>query len=100
MENDKTSNRRNRDLQEILVTSDNSGQLGNIFFWDPKNGSQLAAYKGGTTAPNTLCYNVGSTFLLSANPNKPLLKSDIFLLRAGPKEISNFKRVQLVTFIT
>ena len=62
-----------RTLQEILVTSDNSGQLGNIFFWDPKTGSQLAAYKGGITAPNTLCYNVGNTFLLSAHPSKPLL---------------------------
>ena len=73
MENTKSLNRQRRNLQEILITADNSGQLGNIFFWDPKNGSQLAAYKGGTSAPNTLCYNVGRTFLISANPNKPLL---------------------------
>lgn len=65
--------RQRRSVQEILVTADNSGQLGNIFLWDSKTGSQLAAYKGGVTAPNTLCYNVGNTYLLSACPNKPLL---------------------------
>ena len=59
-------NRANKSLQETLVTADESGQLGNIFLWDPKTGSQLAAYKGGTTAPNTLCYNVGNSYLLSA----------------------------------
>ena len=65
--------RQKRSVQEILVTADNTGMLGNIFLWDSKTGSQLATYKGGVTAPNTLCYNVGKTFLLSASPNKPLL---------------------------
>ena len=64
---------RSHSGQEILVTADDNGQLGNICLWDPKTGSQLAVYKGGITAPNTLCYNVGNTFLLSAQPNKPLL---------------------------
>ena len=71
--NNQSYYRNCRSAQEILVTADSSGQLGNICFWDQKTGSQLAAYKGGITAPNTLCYNVGKTFLLSAHPNKPLL---------------------------
>ena len=58
---------------EILITSEATGQLANICLWDPKTGSQLAAFKGGITAPNSLCFNVGKTFLLSAHPTKPLL---------------------------
>ena len=73
MENALSYNRLNKSLQETLITADESGQLGNIFLWDPKTGSQLAAYKGGSTASNTLCYNVGNTYLLSAHPTKPLL---------------------------
>ena len=73
MENNLQMYRKGKNLEEILITADESGQLGNIFLWDPKTGSQLAAYKGGTTASNTLCYNLGSTYLLSAHPSKPLL---------------------------
>ena len=77
MENTLKSSSLSRSLQETLVTADESGQLGNIFLWDPKTGSQLTAYKGHTTAPNTLCYNVGNTYLLSAHPSKP--NNSIFL---------------------
>ena len=65
--------RSNYCVHEILLTSDSTAQAANICVWDPNTGSQLAAFKGGITACNTLCYNVGRTFLLSAHPSKPLL---------------------------
>ena len=65
--------RSNYNVHEILLTSDSTAQAANICMWDPNTGSQLAAFKGGITAANTLCYIVGRTFLLSAHPSKPLL---------------------------
>lgn len=57
---------------EVLLTSDSSGQLWNCCVWDPNTGSTLTMYKGGVSSPNSLCL-VGEDYILSAQPDKPLL---------------------------
>jgi len=57
---------------EVLLTSDSVGQVCNTCAWDPVTGSSLHQWKGGTSIPHSLSL-VGSDYLLSGQPNKPLL---------------------------
>jgi len=57
---------------EVLVSSDTSGQMWNLGVWDPETGTILTTYKGGATVPGTFC-RVGGDYFLSANKDKPLL---------------------------
>ncbi|CAN8001743.1 unnamed protein product [Ixodes hexagonus] len=58
---------------ECVFTSDATGQLFNICVWDIVSGSVLAQYKGNTSGPRTLCL-LGSDYLVSAQPEKPVLQ--------------------------
>jgi len=60
------------DKYEVLLTSDTSGIVGNISVWNHTTGSFLHQFKGNTSAINTVC-QVGSDYVLSAPPDKPLL---------------------------
>lgn len=57
---------------EVLMTSDRSGQMWNACVWDPETGSALSSFKGAVSSAGTLCV-MGNTFLVSGNPDKPLL---------------------------
>jgi len=57
---------------EILMTSDSCGQMANVSVFDSENGSLLTNFKGFTSGFGSLCV-MANTFLLSANPSKPLL---------------------------
>lgn len=58
---------------ECVFTSDATGQLFNACAWDVVSGSVLAQYKGNTSGPRTLCM-LGSDYLVSAQPEKPVLQ--------------------------
>lgn len=58
---------------ECVFTSDATGQLFNACAWDVVSGSVLAQYKGNTSGPRTLCM-LGSEYLVSAQPEKPVLQ--------------------------
>ncbi len=57
---------------EVLLTSESSGQMCNLALWDPATGSSLRSYKGNVTRSRTATL-VGNSFLVSAQPSKPLL---------------------------
>ncbi|XP_064486508.1 WD repeat-containing protein 18-like [Ornithodoros turicata] len=59
---------------ECIFTSDSDEKLWNICAWDIVTGSVLKIYKGESSAPRTLCI-IGSDYLISANPNKPVLQT-------------------------
>jgi pre-rRNA-processing protein IPI3 len=62
------------DTVEIVLTSDSSDQLWNACVWDPRAGTTLMTYKGGSASPHTLCL-LGNDYLLAAEPNKPIIRS-------------------------
>ncbi|KAK2169879.1 hypothetical protein LSH36_6g05065 [Paralvinella palmiformis] len=57
---------------EVLLTTETTGQLCNICVWDTKSGTQLLTYKGGSSAPRTLCL-LQQDYIISAVHNKPIL---------------------------
>ena len=57
---------------EILLSSEATGQMWNICLWDPQTGSTLKTYKGHASKAKTTGF-VSNTFLVSAQPTKPLL---------------------------
>lgn len=57
---------------EVLLTGETSGQLWNLAAWDPQSGSTLTTFKGSVSASRTFTL-LADTFLISAQPNKPLL---------------------------
>jgi len=57
---------------EVLLSGDTSGQVCNTAAWDPNTGSCLHQWKGGSSVPRSVCL-VGQDYLLSGQPNKPLL---------------------------
>ena len=57
---------------EVLLTSEDTGQMWNICVWDPSTGSTLKTYKGSATKAKTAGF-ISNTFLVSAQPSKPLL---------------------------
>lgn len=57
---------------EVLLSSEATGQMFNVCVWDPATGSNLRIYKGNATKSRTLT-TVGNSFLVSGQPNKPLL---------------------------
>lgn len=58
---------------EVVVTSENSGQLWNFCVWDPLTGASLRVFKGGISAAHTLC-TAGGDYLISAQKDKPILQ--------------------------
>lgn len=57
---------------EVLVSGEHSGQMCNLSVWDPSTGTNLRIYKGNSTRAKTLSF-LGNTFVVSGQPNKPLL---------------------------
>ena len=57
---------------EILLSSEATGQMWNICLWDPQTGATLKTYKGHASKPKTTGF-ISNTFLVSAQPTKPLL---------------------------
>ena len=57
---------------ETLFTSDKSGQLWNACVWNPDTGSTLTTFKGSVSSKGTLTV-LGKSWLVSGNPDKPLL---------------------------
>lgn len=57
---------------EILVSGEITGQMCNLSIYDPTTGTNLRIYKGNSTKPKTLCF-LGNSFVVSGQPNKPLL---------------------------
>ncbi|XP_069686456.1 WD repeat-containing protein 18-like isoform X1 [Periplaneta americana] len=58
---------------EVVITSENSGQLWNACVWDPRVGTSLMTYKGGGVAsPHSLCL-LGKDYLVMGDNSKPLL---------------------------
>ena len=57
---------------EVLLSSEASGQMWNMCVWDPATGSALKTFKGSATKSRTTAF-LGNTFLVSGQPNKPLL---------------------------
>nr|XP_022316779.1 WD repeat-containing protein 18-like [Crassostrea virginica] len=57
---------------EILLTSEVTGQLWNVCVWDPESGTSVVTFKGGTSAPHGLAV-LGHQYLVSASPTKPVL---------------------------
>jgi len=57
---------------EVLLTGDSSGQGCNTSAWDPVTGSCLHQWRGGASLPRSVCL-VGDDYLISGQPNKPLL---------------------------
>jgi len=54
------------------MASESSGLLWNLAVWDPDTATILTTYKGSSTVPHTLAL-VGQDYLVSAQPDKPLL---------------------------
>ena len=61
-----------RNKGEVLVSSESKGQMWNTGVWDPETGTLLTSYKGGSTLNRTLSL-VGTDYMVSAHPDKPLL---------------------------
>jgi len=57
---------------EVLLTSEKSGQLWNLGIFDPETGTLLTSFKGNSTLSHTVSL-VGNDYILSAQPDKPLL---------------------------
>nr|XP_006825898.1 PREDICTED: WD repeat-containing protein 18-like [Saccoglossus kowalevskii] len=57
---------------EVVLSSDISGQMWNSCIWDPHTGTSLMSYKGGSSAPRTLCL-LGKDYLIAAVNCHPLL---------------------------
>ena len=61
-----------RNKGEVLVSSESKGQMWNTGVWDSETGTLLTSYKGGSTLNRTLSM-VGTDYIVSAHPDKPLL---------------------------
>ena len=57
---------------EILLTSDASGMLWNLCVWDFQTGTAIKSFKGGSSAPRSVCLLDGY-FLISAAVGKPII---------------------------
>ena len=57
---------------EVLLSSEDTGQMWNMCVWDPSTGSTLKTYKGNATKAKTAGF-ISNTFLISGQPSKPLL---------------------------
>ncbi|KAJ8305718.1 hypothetical protein KUTeg_016263 [Tegillarca granosa] len=57
---------------EIIISSDASGQLWNSCLWDLQSGTSLLTFKGGTSAPRTLDL-INKEYLIAASNTKPVL---------------------------
>ncbi|XP_048758820.1 WD repeat-containing protein 18-like isoform X2 [Ostrea edulis] len=57
---------------EVLLTSETTGQLWNVCVWDVESGTSIVTYKGGTSVPRGLAV-LGQQYLVSASPTKPVL---------------------------
>lgn len=57
---------------EVIISSDQSGQLWNTCIWDLESGTQLYTLKGEASAPNTLCV-VNDNLIMNAMNDKPLI---------------------------
>ena len=64
---------------EVIVTSENSGQLWNSCVWDPLAGTVLRTFKGGISGSNSLCV-VGGDYLLSSLKDKPVLQVNLIYI--------------------
>jgi pre-rRNA-processing protein IPI3 len=58
---------------EVIVTSENSGQLWNCCVWDPLTGTALRSFKGGISCSRTLT-TISSDYLISAQKDKPIIQ--------------------------
>jgi len=58
---------------EVIVTSENSGQLWNFCVWDPLTGTALRSFKGGISCSRTLT-TISCDYLISAQKDKPIIQ--------------------------
>lgn len=58
---------------EIIITSDSSGQMFSAAGWDPQTGTQLATYKNGASLGYNTLNIVAESYLLAADKTKPRL---------------------------
>lgn len=58
---------------EVIITSDGSGQLFSAAGWDPHTGTQLSTFKNGSTLGYNTVQILGDSYLLAADASKPRL---------------------------